>query len=204
MKAKCDNSTGTVEVRLNGVTVINETNVDNRQGAVGYYNVCSIGSEIENYTFDDLYICDRSGSTNNDFLGPIQIHTILPNAAGDTNNFTSGTYADLDETLVDDDTTYAETVTGGHRLTMNYAATNNYATIKGLCINSVLSANAALNVAVVTVSGETTNVSGNISANTTNNSTYNTKTYISELDPAASAAWTPNTVNAALFGIELK
>ena len=202
MKGKCDNSAGTYEVRVNGTTILSGSSLDTQAGSLGYYNNLEIFDS--NFVYDDMYICDGSGSDNNDFLGITRVHTVRPNAAGDTNNFDSGAYTDIDEDEVDDDTTYAATVSSGTRLVANYDATLNFDTVAGVMVNNVASSNDAQNIAVVTISGTTTNVSSNIAIDTGGNSTYETLTYVSEQNPDTSSAWTSGTINSAQFGVEFK
>lgn len=202
MKGKCDNSAGTYEVKVNGTTILSGSGLDTQAGSLGYYNNLEIFDD--NFWYDDMYVCDGSGSDNNDFLGITKVHTIRPDAAGDTNNFDSGAYTDIDEEQVDDDTTYAATVSSGTRLVANYDATLDFDTIAGVMVNSVASSNDAQNVAVVTISGSTTNVSSNLAINTGGNSTYTTLTYVSEQNPDTSSAWTSSTINSAQFGLEFK
>lgn len=65
--------------------------------------------------FDDLWICDDTGSDNNDFAGQCRVYVIYPNSDAGPNQWTpdSGTnhYDRVDEHDIDDDTTYLE-VTG--------------------------------------------------------------------------------------------
>jgi len=44
-------------------------------------NSFGIGSNVGTW-LDDVYICDTSGTTNNDFLGDIRVDTLYPNADG--------------------------------------------------------------------------------------------------------------------------
>jgi hypothetical protein len=49
-------------------------------------------------TYDDLYLCDWSGSTNNTFLGSVRVQTLMPTTSGHQNDFTvasGAAYSDL-------------------------------------------------------------------------------------------------------------
>jgi hypothetical protein len=60
--------------------------------------------------YDDIYICNGAGSTNNDFLGNIFVETLNPDGAGNSTQLTpsaGSNYQNVDETTKpDDDTTY--------------------------------------------------------------------------------------------------
>jgi hypothetical protein len=108
-KVGLHNTTGYTVVRINEIVVVNLTNVDNLY--------TGSDSRISNFTFgqahdgrfDDLYACDNSGTTNNDFLGDIAIDTLHPSANGTTNNGTASTgsaYECVDEVEVNADSDY--------------------------------------------------------------------------------------------------
>ena len=86
IKTTFHNTTGACEVRVNGQTVINASNIntDNlgtsyaaqvRHGRGGVGMVYSLTSYI-----DDMYAWDLSGSYNNDFIGDKKVYTIFPSA----------------------------------------------------------------------------------------------------------------------------
>jgi len=63
--------------------------------------------------WDDVYICDTSGSVNNTFLGDVRVEPLWPSGAGDYAQFdVSGAAANwqaVDEVTPDDETTTVET-----------------------------------------------------------------------------------------------
>ncbi len=74
-------TTGAIQVKVNGSDVINLTNIDSAGGAAsinGFYL-----QSVSNFPwvyFDDFYLCDASGTTNNDFIGPLSVYTLPPSA----------------------------------------------------------------------------------------------------------------------------
>lgn len=78
------------EVRINGDTVISATGRNTFCGLTSVYglNLATLASAGSSTYFDDFYICDTSGTVNNDFLGPISVYTLFPNADGSSTNFT--------------------------------------------------------------------------------------------------------------------
>jgi len=102
----------------NGSTVLTLSGQNTKAGADNYHN--NVGLSIAaGFTplFDDLYVCDSTGSLNHDFLGNVKVVAIFPDANGDVNAWTgsggSAHYTYVDENPVDDDTAYVESATSG-------------------------------------------------------------------------------------------
>lgn len=83
-KIYCHDSAGTYEVRVNEVAVVSGESADTQN--LSHNDISAFrfgGSDTGNYCYiDDFYICDDSGSHNNDFLGDRQIDTLYPTGAG--------------------------------------------------------------------------------------------------------------------------
>lgn len=88
-------SAGAVTVRVNGVVVIDVHGV--RTNATGSSAELVTGILVRNGAnqnnnaltyFDDLYICDTSGTANHDFLGDVAIDALVPAADGTYRDFT--------------------------------------------------------------------------------------------------------------------
>jgi len=110
IKTRIHDTLGFVEVRLNGQTIINLTNIDTRNGGSGYFNTLYFGSSSGPIcaVIDDLYVCDTTGTANNDFLGDVRVVKLLPSANGSVNNFipsAGSNFQCVDELLNDGDTT---------------------------------------------------------------------------------------------------
>ena len=76
---------GTYEVKLDEETILSATGVDTKNANAEANEIKHIhiqGIEVvNNATFiDDLYVCDTTGTNNNDFLGDIEVTTIFPKA----------------------------------------------------------------------------------------------------------------------------
>ena len=130
-KVKIDPSTGTVEVRLNGNSgspEISLTGQNTRNTANSYANRLQLGYTVFGGSFprmlwDDVYVCDTTGSPTNDFLGDVRIETKYPSGAGNSAQFTpsaGSNYQCVDETPPNDDTDYVEDGTVGHKDTYAY------------------------------------------------------------------------------------
>jgi len=91
LKITTDPSSGLYELRQGGITQFSDA------GPVNTADSGSAGADIlalrwsdnfsTNVRIDDLYLCDDSGTTNNDFLGPGVVRVFEVNANGDTNDW---------------------------------------------------------------------------------------------------------------------
>jgi hypothetical protein len=98
---------GTVEIRVNGESVLSLTGVQTvPAGVVTSPTRIFFGGSNEHMPcdVDDLYICDSAGSTNNDFLGDRGVKRLRVNGNGSSSDFVG---SDLDSTdnylLVEDE-----------------------------------------------------------------------------------------------------
>lgn len=121
-----DPSTGTIEVRLNGSNVvISASGLNTRASAASQITMADLVLPNDSFRWwvDDYYLFDDQGSANNNFNGDSRVYTSFP----DTDNvvqFTPSTGAvnadNVDEIGdVDDDTTYNESGTVGHKDSFN-------------------------------------------------------------------------------------
>ena len=101
-----------------------------------------MGCSSSGMNFDDLYVCDSAGSTNNGFLGDCRIDTIYPSGAGNYTQFTPSTgsnYTCVDETAPNT-TDYVDGATVGDR--DSYALGNLSAlssqTVYGVQVNAAI------------------------------------------------------------------
>lgn len=214
IKAKCHDTTGTFEMRINGVPIVTLTGLDTKFGANSYFDEFSWGPGTlggqQNWRYDNLYICDGAGSVNNDFLGRVIVDTIFPD--GDdttqfetTGNGSLGTHYEHVDTQIPDPSgsgldRIEESTTTGNRDIFTMGATINHETVHAVV--GVVHAEAATsneNYHMVFDSNGTEVESSDIPALTTGNST---DLFIRELDPDTSSAWTSSTVNAVKFGVE--
>jgi hypothetical protein len=110
---------GTVDVRVNGTSVISATGLDTCQQTSTFCDEVQLwglyaGSSTANH-IHDIYICDGTGSLNNNFLGDCRVDTVRPVSDGTTTDFTCSTgtdhYALVDEaTPSSTDYNYSNTV----------------------------------------------------------------------------------------------
>jgi hypothetical protein len=203
----CNTSTGSYEVRVNTVDVASDSGLDTKEGSNDYHDRFRITAAPDSY-FDDLYVCDGSGSLNNDFLGPCRVVQCLPTGDSSVNWSTvypgsTDHYADVDDGAVsDDDTTYVEDDTTGHRDLFTYANTSVLSTVFGVAINTTCRVTDVNSVDLKTVISSNGTVATS-NAETISNTSYSIHSYISETDPETSNGWHLDDLSAALFGIEV-
>jgi hypothetical protein len=116
LKYKVDDSTGTVQLKVNQSDFINLTGQDTRNGGnatadrVRWYMGFTNNSGRASYV-DDLYVCDDTGADCNDFLGDLQVESLVPGSAGTNTGWvpSSGSnWAAVDDNPPDDDSTYVQ------------------------------------------------------------------------------------------------
>lgn len=209
MKVYVHSSAGTVDVRINGVSVLSLTGKNTRNGGSGILSTLYIGQTSTAVCFDgyidDLYLCNSSGSTNTTFLGDVRIDTLLPTGDGNYTQFTPSTgtahYSNVNKTTPST-TPYNSSATSGQRdsYTFPTLASLTSQTIYGIQINAAALKSDAGARSLGTMSRlSSTDKDGAGAAMST------TQTYISEIqetDPA-SAAWTESSINSAQFGVKV-
>lgn len=207
---------GSVEVRVNGVTVVSLTGVNtNPQGTDECSQVALIagnntGATSHNVTtdIDDYFVYDDTGSFNNDFIGDRRVLTLFPNGdtaqadwsvTGAVNGFEA-----IDEADPDDDTTYISTGSGGSPGPVSEFDLDDLPT--GV---SAVSALVIVNRSKKTDAGDANTqlsiISGASEANGADRPITEAYTYyhdVIETDPATGAPFTPSAVDAAQLKIE--
>jgi hypothetical protein len=209
LKATINNSTGAVELRVGEVTVLNLTSQDTQNGGSAQVTNLNLRKPSSALTvwWDDWYVCDTAGSVNNDFLGNVKVVAVFPDGEGTTNDWTPSAGADnsamVDETTVDDDTTYVEAGSTDDKDLYTYGALpGTIGAIKGIQINEDCRETDASPFSIKTVirSNGTESDDAGQAIGSTN---YTTKHRISETNPDGGGAWTESAVNAAEFGIKV-
>ena len=207
MKVTIHDTAGAVEVRVNGISVMSASGIDTKHEGSSVIEYVRWGNAITSscdFNFDDVYICDTSGTVNNDFLGDVKVVRLKPSAAGDLTQFTplSGeNYTNVDEATDDGDTTYVSTATAGHvdlYHVENLAATP--LAIYGVKPLSVIRKDDAgsLTARNIVKSGTTTATGITVAPGTS----YAQFSDIIQVDPNTSSAWTKSAVDSLQIGIE--
>jgi len=218
VKITCSNTVGVIEVQVNGEEVLNETGLDtNNGGATDEFDTIRLkgidgGNDDVNTYFDDWYICDGSGSNNNDFLGPIKIESLLPDADGtyqewngyDNPDFSPTNHFDLVNAvpLTNDDDKVVYTATSGDKDTYEI---DDLSLINGTIFGIKLdfdgrNAGGSDTFKALIISNTDESASSAITIPT---STYGLAPYaIFETDPQGGGAFTAARINALESGVE--
>lgn len=204
VKVSIHDSTGTVEVRLNGVTILNLTGQDTQATAIASTSQLVLrtrnNSGGADCYVDDLYAWDTTGSANNNFIGDRKVHTLFPNADGASEDWTRSTGADsfalVDDFPPNDDTDYISTATAGHLTALGFQDLP--ANVTGIAAVQAVYRARKTDAAATDV--RTRARSGGTDANGTTRpmtTSYNYYQDIYETDPDTAAAWTRAGVDAA-------
>lgn len=207
-KVTINDTTGVVQIRNNGVLVLDLSAQDTANGAAGWNNirlgtVGQASGTVQRY-YDDLYVLDGTGSAPlNTVLGDVRVDARYPTAEGASSAWTplSGTDNALmvDETAPDDDTTYVSTSTTGATDThVTQDAPVAGAAIYGVqhCLNMKKADAGPCTVAPVVRYSTTDYTGSDLSPSTS----YAYGLVVQETNPGTGVQWTDTDFNASEFG----
>jgi hypothetical protein len=200
---------GTVEVRVNGVTVLSLTGLDTVASALVEASQISVagctGSNGVTTDVDDIFCYDDTGSFNNTFLGDRRVLTLFPDAdtvQADWTPVGSGTgFGAIDEANPDGDTTYISAgVPGSPTPTSEFGMENLPAGVSA--ISGVVLVNmsrkteaGAANVQMSVISG----ASETAGTDQPMTEIYTYRQDVFEIDPDSAAPFTTAEVDALLI-----
>ncbi len=205
-KATLSDTVGTVDVRINGASVLSLTGQDTKNGGTKtvFDRVAVFGGITD---FDDLYLCNGAGTVNTGFVGDCTISNLLPTAAGNSSQLLGSDGDRVDNHLLVDeaapnDTDYVGSATAGEKDTYVVGDLPAGSTVVGVVARmwAATSDAGAKSLRAVTRIG-TTDYAGDTKALT---STFGHFEQRSATSPATSAAWTEAEVNGAQFGAEVQ
>lgn len=207
---------GIAQVRVDGVVV---ATIDGALFAttlgtsddIRFFEFTDNGTNSPRYLYDDLYLLNGDGTSNNTYLGDVRVTTMYPLANGTTNDFTSSTggaqWTDVDETLMNSDTDYVESGLIGASEDYN----NQNFSDKGVGVGTIFG--------VQSVNGVKRTDAGSLSyknemvisgirytdglEHVAQIGSYFIRTYIRDTDPSDSATWTESKVAAVGSGFSI-
>lgn len=197
-------ASGSVEVHVDGVVDIASTTGNFGTSAVT--NIALSAAQNGTTTFDDIYVCDNTGSANNTFLGDVRVETLAPISDGAHTQWTPSSgmthYTQVDDAQPDGDTSYVYDVNVGDRDSYGMA---DLATLSGSVfgVQTNLYArkdNTGTRQICAVARPTTTDYDG---GTVTLGTSYATFSEIREQNPDTSAAWTIPQVNASEFGVKV-
>lgn len=207
-----DGTDGKIYLRKNGVQIYANEACDTRNaGATADISgpVISSGNSdgSGSGSYSDFYICDDTGSYNNDFLGDIRVQAIMPSGAGGTTQWTPSTgsnYQCVDETTALGDGDYVSETTAGEKDTYAFGnVTPTTGTVKAVQVLLGARKDDAGSRSIAPVYGNGTPASDVDGTTVSIGDTYEFYREITEQDPVAASNWTISSVNAAEFGVKL-
>lgn len=205
-KSLIDNAAGTIEIRVDGVTVYSGTGLDTRDGATTTIGAFGIGGVADNLYWEDFIAYDSTGSTFNDWVGDLRYEIQIPDADGATANWTpsaSTNVSCIDDALGahDSDTTYISSATTDQDNYASHAAVSATGNTGILFVELMALARADAagdKIALLVDSGGT--ISAGVDQDLVNGS-YRWRKRILETDPNTTAAWTVTNINNAVWGV---
>jgi hypothetical protein len=217
VKVVLHDTTGSVEVRMDGAAAVSVSGADTRNGGtLATMSSVMIGSQANfaaspTLFWDDFYICDTTdgtatqGAPLDDFLGDVRVRTLLPSGAGASTQLTPSTGSNYDN--VNDappvTTTYNFSSTSGHRDTYGLPNPSIPGTDTVVAVAAYMLAQrdntSAISMKQAVKSGATV-AYGSTRALTTTRTPY--LDVLAE-DPNTSAAWTSSAVDAMEIGAEV-
>jgi hypothetical protein len=211
VQMKCDGSTGTCVIRLNGTEVKNLTGLDTLYTSATLTRFalgCRASTEVQ-LDYDDLVAMDLSGSRNNAFIGDVTISALLPTGDGNSHAWllSTGTpdtgvdYQCVDDAVPNDDTDYVSTSTLTAKSTYAMQDCAAGADIRAVQVLASVrkGAEGPGQVKLVTRSNST-DYDG--TAQGIGGTSYSYLRQVLETDPATSAAWLEAAWNAVEIGVK--
>lgn len=203
-KVTCNDTTGVVQIAIDGVLVVNLSGVDTKNG--GADDLIDqidwqVGSGDDGYHCRDIVVMNGAGSSLNDRIGPTAVALMKPNGAGGVTGWTPSTGANW-QTVDEATISTADYVSAGSTALADTYATQDWP-------YQVVPAAIAVTAFAIAISG-TMGLKGRVRRSSTNSDHATTLTptagyapwqWVFEQDPIAAAAWTIANFNAAEFGM---
>jgi hypothetical protein len=201
-KATIHASAGSFEARVNNVTVLSGSGVRTNANANNYASIIRIG--FQNFTLcDDVYVCDGTGSTHNDFLQDSKVQTFVPSADGANTDFTPNSGSNHFSRLAtnDGDTSYLSSGVLNALDTFDITPGTITGTIQGVKVSVVARKDdvGSRAVAIVLTDGLTTVVEGD----NVLTATYNRFEKLLEENPVTTDPWVAADLTDLEFGFKV-
>jgi hypothetical protein len=209
-KINIHNTTGSTEVRVNGVEEIAPTgSLNTRSSANNSADIFRIGSQqsgiaVPNYKH--VILMDTAGSVMNDFIGPVAISSLRPSADGNYTTWTpnTGTRWDaVNDAITDSDTTYVTANTATDKVSFGMTDLPAGVTdVFGVMAQAQIKREAeTTRIAQMFVrAGGTDQAIGTAQGV---GPSYAFRNAVATVNPHTAAAWTPAEINALELGMEI-
>ncbi len=211
VKVVIHSSSGSIVVKINGNEYLNIPTANTSASGNNYGNAIKFGTVyisdwVNGCYMDNVYICDGSGSINNNFLGDGVVKTLVPNEEGTYSQFTpsSGSNFSCVNDLPTNNTNYVESYTVNHKDSYRYQDLNISGTIRGIGVNVISRKQNLSNINyrpfIITNSTIYTGTQKAIETLTTD---YNNIQNIWEVNPYTTNSWSVSDINNLECGVEL-
>lgn len=211
MKTVLHDTTGVVQVRVDGTLVIDLQNIDTKNGGTDGVidNIEFTRPSFTSFYYDDIYIFNGAGATNNNFFnGNARVRSSVPSGNGNTSQLVGSDSNSTDNYALVDEippslTDYVGSSTTGNKDTYAFPDLPDATGVIGAVQISALAAKmdaGAASAALVTRHSATDYDSSDKALTTTPTYVYE----VQEVNPGTSAAWTISEVNAAEFGFKVR
>lgn len=206
-KVTTHNTTGSFELRVDGANVLSQSGIDTQPGANAFHDTFRCrGSGGDDPEWDDIYFLDSTGSSNNDFLGDVQVVGISPNG-DDTANWSTSTpsanhYQNVDDNPCDEDTSYVQESTADTTDLYDYEDVSPSGAIIGVQVNTVCRETDANGFELVTPV-ESGGTQYDDTPQPVTSVDWMTVSRVLEEDPDTSSPWAVAGLNAAKFGVKI-
>ncbi len=203
-KIVCHATNGSTEIRVNGETVSSATGVDTQSFAPPIAELVFWGQD-NGSAYDDIYVCDTSGSVNNTFLGPSMIECLLPNADTVDKDFIPSIGADhyalVDEVPSDGGTTFVDGQVTGDQDIWDYENISEIdGTVHGVQVwTQAAATSGSYTLKTVADDGTTQDTDTGLTVAMT---TYAGLLRAMDQTPSA-GSWSASIINGSSFGVEV-
>lgn len=210
LKAVSDQSAGEVELKVDGTTVATANTLNTDRNGDGKWSsaiLSPIGNLLHNVIFDNLYICNDQGSTNNDFLGECFVRTLAPTSDAGPNDGSPASGNDHYEMVnyrwESGTSNYITLNTDGDKEMFGFESLSDTANNFGLCLASLIKRSTAnpIKINQVFKSGASETSLNSVSVPPSNRFGVQ---HIIETNPDTSNLWTYSEINSGEFGFEIE
>lgn len=208
-KATIDNSVGAYELRMDGVDIMSATGADTQNGAASQINLIELKRQSSGQEqYDDIYLLDDAGLTNNDFLGDIHVQTVIPDGDGNQNDFTADSGLTNWEMVddgdsPDDDSTFNSSATlDDSELYTHTALAGTFDTVYAIVVRNHVRKENAGDRSVRALIRSNTDQAESAAVGLSTDWRYLDGLF--ETDPQGGGAWTETRVNACEMGMTIE